>query len=314
MATTDQQLIALQRKLDAAIASFSAQAEPGWRYLTHGTHCLFGCKITEGLSAADFTLALDGAAAGDAGHTNPDRNANPTRIEEYSNTAVIYGDGFAMNDVNTSALVAVDPSLIIDAAPSDSGTGRYDIVYLYVTSQGAGIGVLGGTPSTGAFANFASSGIKQGAYGDTFDPLGLPHGAMPVARVYVQTGDTGIPNARIVDLRRFSDRMREGWNTVNVVAGSNIVIDWDRSEHYVITTTANCVITLPAPKAYRSGTIDIINGGGHSVTFAGGGTLRWPGNVAPTLTTTAGRRDKLRFDSTGTTNTHGSVIGLNYFA
>jgi hypothetical protein len=202
VATYDQRLDQLEKRLNAGLALVNGTRQPGLLYVALGNFVRYGCKITQGLSAADLTLALQGAAAGDT-HVNPDATSSPGRVEEYANIAFVYGEGYLSPDINASALDPLDTSLVLDAAPTDAGYGRYDIVYVYVSAEGPGQAILKGTASTGAFADFGATGIRAGAYPELYDPAGLPHGAMPIARVYLQTGDTGLANARIVDLRVF---------------------------------------------------------------------------------------------------------------
>jgi hypothetical protein len=204
MATIEQRLLAIEQRLNAVVALIQGTRTPGLLYVAFGgSYCRYGCKVTQGLSAADFILALEGNAAGET-HVNPDTQTTPVRVEDYPNVALIYGEGFVMRDVNTNALDPVDPALVVAAPPADAGYGRYDIVYAFVSIEGPGVAILTGTPSTAAFTDFGANGIETDDYGATYDPTGLPHGALPLARVYVQVGDTGVANARIHDLRNFT--------------------------------------------------------------------------------------------------------------
>jgi len=177
----------------------------GKLYAMIGNHCVYGCKVTEGFSASDMLLALDGQAAGDESHLNPDIEDPPTRYEHYPNMALVYGEVFLKKNVNKTT--EEDDSLLLGDAPGTSGYGRYDVIYLYMGHAGPGIGILQGTASTECYNDFQANGLEQGAYPQTYDPTGLPAGVMVVARVYVQYGDTGIGNARIADLRTFTGRI-----------------------------------------------------------------------------------------------------------
>jgi len=178
----------------------------GKLYSIVGNYCVFGCKVTQGFSASDMLLALDGQAVGDESHLNPDIEDPPTRYEHYPNMALVYGEVFLKKNVNKTT--EEDDSLLLGDAPGTSGYGRYDVIYLYMGHAGPGIGILQGTASTDCYDDFQANGLEQGAYPQTYDPTGLPAGVMVVARVYVQYGDTGIGNARIADLRDFVGRLQ----------------------------------------------------------------------------------------------------------
>lgn len=106
---------------------------------------------------------------------------------------------------------------------------------------------------------------------------------------------------------------RETVFSVSVAALGTLNIDWVNGTNYVVTTNGTTTINLPAPVAGKSGTVDVIYGGTHSLIVAvASGTLRWPDNVVPIFTSTAGKRDKLAFHVTDTTNTCAVVVGLNF--
>lgn len=65
-----------------------------------------------------------------------------------------------------------------------------------------------------------------------------------------------------------------------------------------VTMTGNCTFTMPASVGGQSFILIISTGaGGFTGTFTG---VKWPGNTAPTLTTTANRFDILTFVNNGT--------------
>lgn len=194
----------MQKQITSLRAMVNGLRDPGKLYAILGDFCVFGCKITQGSTAADMYLALDGQATGDESHLNPDINADPLRHEEYPNIAVIYGEVFESPNVNKTD--ETDESLLLDDAPGTLGYGRYDIVYAYIGKSGPALDILTGTASTAVKDDFTADGIDTDAYPSTFDPT-LPKGTFPLARVFVQTGDTGIANARIVDIRNFTSRV-----------------------------------------------------------------------------------------------------------
>lgn len=203
MSTIPQQIQTLRNNISALRALVNGIREPGKLYAITGDVCIFGCKITSGLSASDMYLAIEGQSIGDEQHHNPDVNVVPFRHEEYANIALIYGDVFEMPDSNV--VDSSNPSLLLDDAPGVADYGRYDLVYAYIGQSGPAVSIMTGTASADVKTDFVSNGLDVSEYPSSFDPT-LPFGTLPLARVYVQTGDTGIADARIADLRSFKSR------------------------------------------------------------------------------------------------------------
>ena len=204
MSTIPQQIQALKNNITSLRAMINGVRDQGKLYAITGDYCVFGCKITQGSSATDMYLALDGQATGDESHLNPDIQSPPLRHEEYANIALIYGEVFELPNINKTD--TADASLLLESAPVTANYGRYDLVYAYVGQAGPAIGILTGTASAAVKTDFTANGLDTDSYPSSFDGT-LPHGTFPLARVYVQTGDTGIANARIADLRNFKGRM-----------------------------------------------------------------------------------------------------------
>jgi len=101
--------------------------------------------------------------------------------------------------------------------------------------------------------------------------------------------------------------------TPAVVAGA-VTIDWANGTLQKIVTAANTTITLPAPVAGKSGMLLVAYGGAHTLTFAGGGTITYPANTAPTATSAAGKMDAYSVVSHGATYTLIADAGRNYTA
>jgi hypothetical protein len=77
----------------------------------------------------------------------------------------------------------------------------------------------------------------------------------------------------------------------------------------VITLTGVITFQMPSPEAGKSFTVLLKTGtGGYAVTWS---SVKWPGNIAPSLTPTANKLDKFVFTSDGT-NWYGSNAGQNY--
>lgn len=203
MATLPDQLTALRNDVTALRALLNGSRERGLFFALLGDRCVYGCKITEGTSSADMYLSLDGQATGDASNLNPYIASPAVRHEEYPNIALVYGEVFESENVNKAD--TSDDSLLLSDAPGTAGYGRYDIVYVYVGNSGPAIAIADGTASTACKTDYDTNGLDISAFGSTYDPA-IPTGALAIARVYVEYGDTGIGNARIADIRSFATR------------------------------------------------------------------------------------------------------------
>ena len=78
-----------------------------------------------------------------------------------------------------------------------------------------------------------------------------------------------------------------------------------------LTTNANTTITLPTSTAGKSYIIIINYGGVHTLTWAGGSTIKWVNGTTPTATSVSGKYDIFSFFCDGT-NTYAQTVGLNY--
>jgi hypothetical protein len=94
-------------------------------------------------------------------------------------------------------------------------------------------------------------------------------------------------------------------------AGSAFTIDLANGTIQKLTTNANVTITLPASVAGKSYLLMVVYGGTHTVTWAGGSTIKWPGATAPTATSVNTKIDLFSFVCDGT-NTYGRSGGSNF--
>lgn len=74
-------------------------------------------------------------------------------------------------------------------------------------------------------------------------------------------------------------------------AGTAFTVDWANGTIQKFTTSGNCTITLPAAAAGKGGTIIIQYGGVHTLTIAGGTSLKYPAATVPTATSVNGKKD-----------------------
>lgn len=95
--------------------------------------------------------------------------------------------------------------------------------------------------------------------------------------------------------------------TQTLVDGATIA--WDGSLGAIATVTIAASRTMLAPSNLSPGfyLLHVIQGGSGSYTMTWNAVFKWPGGVAPTLTTTVGARDIMSFTSDGT-NLYGTYI------
>lgn len=94
-------------------------------------------------------------------------------------------------------------------------------------------------------------------------------------------------------------------------AGSSFTVNLANGTKQKFITNGNTTVTLPASVAGKAFVIEIQYGGVHTLTFAGGSTIKWAGGVTPTGTAVNGKKDVFGFTQDGT-DTLGSIIGQNF--
>jgi len=94
-------------------------------------------------------------------------------------------------------------------------------------------------------------------------------------------------------------------------AGSSFTIALSNGTVQRFTTNANTTITLPTSVAGKSFVIMVQYGGAHTLTWAGGSTLKWNAGFTPSPTSVNGKIDIFSFFQDGT-NTYGSTFGQNF--
>ena len=99
--------------------------------------------------------------------------------------------------------------------------------------------------------------------------------------------------------------------TLYTSSGATYTVDLANGTLHKFTTTANATITLPSSVAGKSFIVIVAYGGAHTLTFSGGGTIKWAGGSQPTATSSGGAFDIFTFMQDGT-NTYGVPFGLNF--
>lgn len=126
--------------------------------------------------------------------------------------------------------------------------------------------------------------------------------AVQIAGTGVVTGVLQLANPTITDYTE----------TINApAAGSAFTVDLTTGTIQKLTTNANTTITLPASVAGKNFSVIVAYGGVHTLTWAGGGVLKWAGGTAPTATSVNGKFDIFVFTCDGT-NTYGRSGGSNF--
>jgi hypothetical protein len=101
---------------------------------------------------------------------------------------------------------------------------------------------------------------------------------------------------------------------VNTVAASGAAVTLPGpavAQAHDVTMTANVVFTFPAPVAGGELLLAVRQDGTGSRTVTWPASVVWAGGVAPTLTTTAGKRDVYRFVSFSGASWVGEVVAQN---
>lgn len=191
MSTIPQQIQSLKNSITSLSAKTEGIRNTGILFAILGNYVVFGSKIE---AQSGMTLKINGQAAGDSVHLNPDIVVPSLRAWEYPNIAMIFGEAF---------LIANGATVTLDDAPGTAGTARYDAIYAYIGQAGPAIGKATGTASTTVFNDFGTNGLNQTG---AFDPA-IPQGALKLARAYVSAGVVSIPQARIADARNFASRL-----------------------------------------------------------------------------------------------------------
>lgn len=100
--------------------------------------------------------------------------------------------------------------------------------------------------------------------------------------------------------------------TYSPSAGGTATLDLALSnEHRITMPAGNITIDLSSPQNSQKFMISITQDSGGSRTVTWFTTIKWAGGNAPTLTTTANKRDTFGFVRTGSGTYDGFIIGLN---
>lgn len=93
--------------------------------------------------------------------------------------------------------------------------------------------------------------------------------------------------------------------------GATVTFDLAASNVHTVTLGGNRTLAISNETAGQYFAIELIQGTGGSKTVTWFSTIKWVGNTAPTLTTTAGKKDTFMFRVTGASTYDGYIVGMN---
>ena len=93
--------------------------------------------------------------------------------------------------------------------------------------------------------------------------------------------------------------------------GATVTFDLDSSSTHTVTLGGNRTLALSNSDAGQKFIIRLVQDGTGSRTVTWFSTIKWPGGVTPTLTTTANKTDVFGFICTSAGNYDGFVLGYN---
>lgn len=101
----------------------------------------------------------------------------------------------------------------------------------------------------------------------------------------------------------------ESWVTDS--DGATVTFDLSAGNKHLVVLAGNRTLALSNVQNGQAFVIKLTQDGGGSRTVTWFSTIKWPGNVTPTLTTTGGQSDVFGFIQTSSGNYDGFIVGQN---
>jgi len=196
-----------------------------------------------------------------------------------------------------------------DQTPSNVSwsTNTLDYAGSITSATWNGVAVAANRGGTGVANNSASTITISGAFGTTFTVSGTTAVTLPT------TGTL----ATLAGTETFTNKTLTNPTVTNYVetlysanTSTAITVDLANGTVQNLTLTGNATITMPTAVAGKSFIIILSQDatGSRTVTWS---TVSWPSATAPTVTSTASKKDIFSFFSNGT-SWFGTTIGQNY--
>jgi hypothetical protein len=230
-------------------------------------------------------------------------------------TATVKGILKLTNDLGGTADLPTVPGLAGKASTATTITGTTSLtgggdlsanrtISLVNDSSTPGNSKYYGTDSSGAKGYFT---LPAGGSSLAIDDEGSPLTAAATSINFVGSGVTATNSGNDITVT-IPDTPIETVNTVASSGSAVTIPNVTSATINLVTLTANCTLTFPTAAAGKSFTLVLQQDGtgGRTVTWPAG--LKWPGGVAPPLTTTANAVDYISFLSPASA-WHGFLTG-----
>jgi hypothetical protein len=217
----------------------------------------------------------------------------------YGNIATGIGSSAFGNSVQT-VIAGTQEFGIHSAGVRLSSVRVHDDGYVALSLRDTATALTDGGATVGAEADGT---LMRGAYAirrngsNLFIDANSSTGTITSARI----GDVSLDGSEVLTNKTLTNPTINNY-TEGVVAigdsGTSKTIALTLGTFQTVTLTGSCTFTMPTATAGKSFILKVLSGaGGFTATFTG---VKWPGNIAPVITATAGRYDLLSFIADGT--------------
>jgi len=165
---------------------------------------------------------------------------------------------------------------------------------------------LGNTVTT--LNNMTFANVTITSVGTTFPNNYLANSSVTLGNTSVSLGSTASNVGNLTLINTTVTNYTETPFTAN--SSTAITLALTNGTFQIVTLTGNATITMPTATSGKSFLLLLKQDGtgGRTVTWS---TVKWPGNTAPTITSTASRQDIFSFFADGT-NWYGVTVSQNY--